>query len=116
MRGGKIRGLPDSCSWHAPLKSLASIYVAAQHYPDLRLHGTHAPGAALPSAEAVTTVGTSRNPFRMKTMFQSFDDPAQPELAADRVRQLRELFDQLEIDAFLVPHADEHQGEYLPPH
>ena len=48
-------------------------------------------------------------------MFQSFDVTSDPAASADRVRALREQFDLLEIDAFLVPHGDEHMGEYPPP-
>lgn len=49
-------------------------------------------------------------------MFQSFEDSADPSLAADRVHRLRERFDDACIDAFIVPRSDEYQGEYVPPH
>lgn len=47
-------------------------------------------------------------------MFQTFENPSNPTLARDRVASLRARFDALGIDAFLVPRADEHQGEYVP--
>jgi len=48
-------------------------------------------------------------------MFQSFDTFAQPALAAERVKQLRTAMRKRGLDAYLVPRADEHQGEYVPP-
>lgn len=48
-------------------------------------------------------------------MFQTFDTTADPSLAAPRVRLLRALLAELGLEAFLVPRADEHQGEYVPP-
>jgi len=47
-------------------------------------------------------------------MFQAFEAPADPSIGAGRTRQLRALLSELKIDAFLVPRADEHQGEYVP--
>jgi Xaa-Pro aminopeptidase len=48
-------------------------------------------------------------------MFQTFepDPPAQD--AGQRLESVRALLGPLKIDAFLVPRADEHQGEYVPP-
>ncbi len=48
-------------------------------------------------------------------MFQSFDTTSDPSLAAPRVRALRDLMRKRGLDAYLVPRADEHQGEYVPP-
>ncbi len=48
-------------------------------------------------------------------MFQSFDIFAEPALAAERVRQLRAAMRKRGLDAYFVPRADEHQGEYVPP-
>lgn len=48
-------------------------------------------------------------------MFQSFETSADPTLAADRVSALRALMRKRTLDAYLVPRADEHQGEYVPP-
>ncbi|MGG7518299.1 aminopeptidase P family protein [Allorhizobium undicola] len=47
-------------------------------------------------------------------MFQSFDVTSTPQFGAARVGALRNLFDGLGIDGFLVPRADEYQGEYVP--
>src|SRR5215470_13319846 len=47
-------------------------------------------------------------------MFQSFDVTSTPQFGRERVEGLRAAFDGLGIDAFLVPRADEYQGEYVP--
>jgi Xaa-Pro aminopeptidase len=49
----------------------------------------------------------------MPARFQNFESTANPALAAPRVAQLRALFEAQGIDGFLVPRADEHQGEYV---
>jgi Xaa-Pro aminopeptidase len=48
-------------------------------------------------------------------MFQTFDAEADPTLGAGRVAQLRERLAADDLDGFLVPRADEHQGEYVAP-
>jgi Xaa-Pro aminopeptidase len=48
-------------------------------------------------------------------MFQSFDDRRDPEAGAARLGRLRALLRRESLDGFVVPHADEHQSEYLPP-
>ncbi|KQV28310.1 X-Pro aminopeptidase [Rhizobium sp. Root1203] len=47
-------------------------------------------------------------------MFQSFEVTSTPQFGRDRVSALRTSFDALDIDAFLVPRADEFNGEYVP--
>lgn len=47
-------------------------------------------------------------------MFQSFESTAEPQFGAIRVAKLREKMAELGIDGFLVPRADEYQGEYVP--
>jgi Xaa-Pro aminopeptidase len=47
-------------------------------------------------------------------MFQSFDSSSDPSLASPRVAALRTWLAENGIDGFLVPRADEHQGEYVP--
>ncbi|WP_288427225.1 aminopeptidase P family protein [uncultured Agrobacterium sp.] len=47
-------------------------------------------------------------------MFQSFDNKSTPQFGKARVEALRAAFDGLGIDGFLVPRADEYQGEYVP--
>ncbi|HMM13846.1 MAG TPA: aminopeptidase P family N-terminal domain-containing protein, partial [Parvibaculum sp.] len=49
-------------------------------------------------------------------MFQTFDDTADPTLGIERARRLREELKRRDLDGFLIPRADEHQGEYVPPH
>ncbi|MCY4065080.1 MAG: aminopeptidase P family N-terminal domain-containing protein, partial [Rhodospirillaceae bacterium] len=41
--------------------------------------------------------------------------PASPERSAGRVAALRALLAQDGLQGFVVPRADEHQGEYVPP-
>ena len=48
-------------------------------------------------------------------MYQSFDDIANPAAALPRIQRLREELAKRSLDGFLVPRADEHQGEYVPP-
>jgi Xaa-Pro aminopeptidase len=47
-------------------------------------------------------------------MFQTFDTPADGGQSAHRIKKIRAGLARLGIDAFLVPRADEHQGEYVP--
>ncbi|WP_343312328.1 aminopeptidase P family protein [Brucella sp. BE17] len=47
--------------------------------------------------------------------FQTFDVSTDPANGAPRVAKLREKMAELRLDGFLVPRADEHQGEYVPP-
>lgn len=47
-------------------------------------------------------------------MFQTFDNKSEPQFGSTRVQTLRMAFDRLGIDGFLVPRADEYQGEYVP--
>ncbi len=47
-------------------------------------------------------------------MFQTFDAPAHRGATAERIKELRALMSRAHLDAYLVPRADEHQGEYVP--
>lgn len=49
-------------------------------------------------------------------MFQTFTTTSNPEKSVERVAALRSQMKKQNIDWFLVPHADEHQNEYLPKH
>jgi Xaa-Pro aminopeptidase len=48
-------------------------------------------------------------------MFQSFETKSDPSTGAARLALLREELARRNLDGFLVPLADEHQGEYIPP-
>jgi Xaa-Pro aminopeptidase len=48
-------------------------------------------------------------------MFQTYDDVADPSHGADRLSRLRAELTRRGLDGFLIPRADEHQGEYVPP-
>src|SRR5215471_4979345 len=46
---------------------------------------------------------------------QTFDDPPEASEAAPRLAALRAELTRRGLDGFVVPHADRHQNEYLPP-
>ncbi|HEV7252281.1 MAG TPA: aminopeptidase P family protein [Mesorhizobium sp.] len=48
-------------------------------------------------------------------MFQTFDSESDATLAAGRIERLRRWLAEQALDGFLVPRADEHQGEYVAP-
>jgi Xaa-Pro aminopeptidase len=48
-------------------------------------------------------------------MFQTFETSSGSSQAAERLKALRAWMIKSKIDAVLVPRADEHQGEYVPP-
>ncbi|HEV7260892.1 MAG TPA: aminopeptidase P family protein [Bosea sp. (in: a-proteobacteria)] len=48
--------------------------------------------------------------------FQSFSEPSDPSQVAPRIAALRKALAQQGLDGFVVPRADEHQGEYVPSH
>ncbi|WP_062011108.1 aminopeptidase P family protein [Aureimonas sp. AU4] len=47
-------------------------------------------------------------------MFQSFEDASEGRESAGRIARLREALAANGLDGFIVPRADEHQGEYIP--
>ncbi|MGB6907970.1 MAG: aminopeptidase P family protein [Methyloceanibacter sp.] len=49
-------------------------------------------------------------------MFQNFDEISSPGAAPERVSALRRELKSRKLQGFLVPHSDEHQDEFLPPH
>jgi len=48
--------------------------------------------------------------------FQSFSEPSSPAQVAPRIAALRAALNGQGLDGFIVPRADEHQGEYVPAH
>ncbi|HLH50690.1 MAG TPA: aminopeptidase P family protein [Roseiarcus sp.] len=50
----------------------------------------------------------------LQSLYQSFDEVADPSLGAPRVRALREEFARRGLAGFIVPRADQHQNEYVP--
>src|SRR5271168_638884 len=46
--------------------------------------------------------------------YQSFDDQSDAATVAPRLASLRAELGRRGLDGFLVPRADEHQGEYVP--
>jgi len=51
---------------------------------------------------------------RESDMFQTFESRSAPQEVAARVMALRASMRKAKLDAFLVPHVDEYQNEYLP--
>jgi Xaa-Pro aminopeptidase len=51
----------------------------------------------------------------VQALFQSFDDASAGAATAARVAALRAELKRRGLDGFIVPHADRHQSEYLPP-
>jgi Xaa-Pro aminopeptidase len=47
-------------------------------------------------------------------MFQTFDSAGDPSVGKPRVAKLRDWLAAHRLDGFIVPRADEHQGEYVP--
>jgi Xaa-Pro aminopeptidase len=47
--------------------------------------------------------------------FQTFDDPSERAASAPRLTALRAELARRGLDGFIVPRADRHQGEYVPP-
>jgi Xaa-Pro aminopeptidase len=50
-----------------------------------------------------------------ESRFQSFADVGGPSHAAARVAELRDALEKAGVAGFIVPRADEHQNEYVPP-
>lgn len=48
-------------------------------------------------------------------MFQTFTASTAPEQGPPRLNALRTAMNEVGVDAFIVPRADKHQGEYVPP-
>ncbi|WP_210485505.1 aminopeptidase P family protein [Microvirga antarctica] len=49
------------------------------------------------------------------SLFQTFADSTSPAQGPDRIGKLRAELGRRGFDGFIVPRADEHQGEYVPP-
>lgn len=64
----------------------------------------------------MTPIAPPRGATYIHSMFQTFDDTANPALGIDRAAKLRAELKRRGLDGFLIPRADEHQGEYVPPH
>jgi Xaa-Pro aminopeptidase len=47
-------------------------------------------------------------------MFQTFESQSERGAAGERIKELRRRMAAAKLDAYLVPRADEHQGEYVP--
>ena len=50
-----------------------------------------------------------------ESRYQTFEEPSDRRQSADRVATLRAELARQDLDGFVVPRADRHQGEYVPP-
>jgi Xaa-Pro aminopeptidase len=50
-----------------------------------------------------------------ESQFQTFDADHDPSRGAERLRALRDEMERRGLEGFIVPRADEHQNEYVPP-
>ena len=48
-------------------------------------------------------------------VFQTFEDPPKPPAGEDRLARLRDALNAANVDGFVIPRADAHQGEYVAP-
>ena len=48
-------------------------------------------------------------------MYQSFEEASAPAASGDRVKAIQRALKSRRLKAFLVPHSDQHQNEFLPP-
>ncbi len=64
-----------------------------------------------PSAIGVEPAGRRRY---TGPMFQTFEATSDPSTGKPRLAALRDRMATMQLDAFIVPHADAHQNEYLP--
>ncbi len=67
-------------------------------------------------AEKLSGLIQASGQITVPLMFQSFDDLTDPSCGAPRAALLRSELARRGLDGFLVPRADAHQGEYVPPH
>ena len=51
----------------------------------------------------------------MDKPFQTYDDTSDAATCAPRLAALRAELKQRGLDGFVIPHSDQHMGEYLPP-
>ena len=52
--------------------------------------------------------------LKQAAMFQTFENQAERGATPERLKELRRLMAAAKLDAYLVPRADEFQGEYVP--
>ncbi|MDQ0510245.1 aminopeptidase P family protein [Ancylobacter amanitiformis] len=58
---------------------------------------------------------TTMSETTFEAKFQSFADPAAPTLGTERLARLRAEMERRGLDGFIIPRADAHQNEYVPP-
>src|SRR5688572_8585068 len=85
--------------------------------PNYLLQRTHLPGRRRPGrgADLPPPIAIHRlPPIMFEARFQSFDDP-QPANTGPRVQALRSELSRRGLSGFVLPRADRHQNEFLPP-
>jgi Xaa-Pro aminopeptidase len=70
---------------------------------------------SFPVGRTVSELPAARGAHYDYAMFQTYDGPQGQQDNAGRLARFRELMARLNLDAVLVPHADEYMNEYLPP-
>jgi len=66
--------------------------------------------------EKLSDLIASLGQITLRRMFQTFDDLSDPSCGAPHAALLRAELTRRGLDGLLVPRADAHQGEYVPPH
>ncbi|MEQ8814107.1 MAG: aminopeptidase P family protein [Thalassobaculum sp.] len=97
MASAGIAGSPDDLR-----TTLARVAASPEPYPADAWLGLVAPGA---DAETAATLTALRDALR----------PVEPMADPSRLDRLREALAEAGVDGFVLPRADEHQGEYIPP-
>ena len=80
-------------------------------YRDLRFIGRRRDG---PWSALVLEKPTPAKLSGMDKPFQTYDDTSDPATCAPRLAALRAELAKRGLDGFVVPHSDQHMGEYLP--
>jgi hypothetical protein len=74
-----------------------------------------APSVCVPGPRPVASPPPTTGLETMPSRFQSFDDPSERAHGAARIERLRAEMTRRGYSGFVVPRADEHQSEYVPP-
>ena len=85
------------------------LYCDAHKTAGVRFDGQPAPERRLPVFRAL-----NRLRAMFEARFQTFEDAKERAMSADRLAALRAELKRRELDGFIVPRADRHQGEYVP--
>ena len=65
-------------------------------------------------ANLTARIAAARQALKQAPMFQTFESQSERGAATERIKELRRLMAAAKLDAYLIPRADEYQGEYVP--